>query len=202
MKSVPVALAIAGLATFPVCAAPAYVATFDTVTSPTLSSRGWDTFAMADGWTGGAGGIEIQNGVAGAALSGANLVELDTFTNSSMYRDLAAGHYRVAFDYSPRPGQPEDTNGIDLSIGDLQLDRIAAAGGPETSWLHRNIDLRTTTGGRLTFAAVGRSDSLGGYLDNVSVETVPEPATWGMMLAGFGLVGAASRRRRGRRVSA
>ena len=201
MKSFPVALAIAGFTAFPVSAAPV-VATFDTVTSPTLSSSGWDTFAMADGWTGGIGGIEIQNGVAGAALSGTNLVELDTFTNSSMYRDLAVGHYRVAFDYSPRPGQPADTNGIDLSIGDMQLDRIAAAGGPDTSWLHRSVDFRTATGGRLTFAAIGRSDSLGGYLDNVSVEAVPEPATWGMMLAGFGLVGVASRRRRGRRVSA
>ena len=35
--------------------------------------------------------------------------------------------------------------------------------------------------------------------DNFRVITaaVPEPATWGMMLAGFGLVGAATRRRRG-----
>jgi hypothetical protein len=29
---------------------------------------------------------------------------------------------------------------------------------------------------------------------------VPEPATWGMMVLGFGLVGAAARRRRGVRV--
>ncbi|MGL6042555.1 MAG: PEPxxWA-CTERM sorting domain-containing protein, partial [Sandaracinobacteroides sp.] len=34
-------------------------------------------------------------------------------------------------------------------------------------------------------------------LDNVTVTSnVPEPATWGMMILGFGLVGATMRRRR------
>ncbi|QYE33344.1 MULTISPECIES: Npun_F0296 family exosortase-dependent surface protein [Sphingosinicellaceae] len=32
-------------------------------------------------------------------------------------------------------------------------------------------------------------------LDNLSVGAVPEPATWAMMLLGFGMVGAATRRR-------
>jgi PEP-CTERM motif len=36
------------------------------------------------------------------------------------------------------------------------------------------------------------------FLDNVSLveSVIPEPATWGMMIAGFGLVGSALRRRR------
>ncbi len=33
------------------------------------------------------------------------------------------------------------------------------------------------------------------YLDDVSVTMVPEPATWGLMVAGFGMVGFAMRRR-------
>ena len=33
-------------------------------------------------------------------------------------------------------------------------------------------------------------------LDNVSLTAVPEPETWGMMLAGFGLIGFVARRRR------
>ncbi|MDW8414264.1 MAG: PEPxxWA-CTERM sorting domain-containing protein [Thermaurantiacus sp.] len=51
---------------------------------------------------------------------------------------------------------------------------------------------------------LGHND--GRYIDNVSVprviysamagRAVPEPATWGLMIAGFGLVGAALRRRR------
>ena len=34
-------------------------------------------------------------------------------------------------------------------------------------------------------------------IDNVSVSTVPEPATWAMMMLGFGVVGGAMRARRG-----
>ncbi len=196
MKPVPVALAIAGLAAVPAAAAVSFTSTFDSVSSATLSNRGWDIFASADGWTGGSGGIEVQSGVAGAALSGYNLVELDTDFNSSMHRVLGAGHYRVDYYYSPRPGQSEATNAIDLSFGDVQLDRVAAAGGGDTEWVHRQLEFTTATSGRLTFAARGTSDSLGGYLDSVTVTSVPEPATWGMMLAGFAFVGAAGRRAR------
>ena len=47
-----------------------------------------------------------------------------------------------------------------------------------------------------------RNDPAYWHIDDVSVQgaagtaAVPEPATWGMMLLGFGLVGAAARRRR------
>ena len=33
-------------------------------------------------------------------------------------------------------------------------------------------------------------------LDNLSLTAVPEPSTWAMMIVGFGLVGAAARRRK------
>lgn len=40
-------------------------------------------------------------------------------------------------------------------------------------------------------------DNVGPILDNVLVTgSVPEPATWGLMIAGFGLVGVAARRHR------
>lgn len=42
-------------------------------------------------------------------------------------------------------------------------------------------------------AAAGR---FGGALDNVAISSVPEPASWAMMIGGFGLVGANLRRRR------
>ena len=42
------------------------------------------------------------------------------------------------------------------------------------------------------------ADNIGPLLDNVSVVAVPEPAAWGMMIGGFGLAGAAMRRRKGK----
>ncbi len=47
----------------------------------------------------------------------------------------------------------------------------------------------------LTFLNTGGSTDGGTFLDGVSVSLVPEPATWGMMIMGFGVAGAALRRR-------
>lgn len=40
------------------------------------------------------------------------------------------------------------------------------------------------------------SDNEGVVIDNVQLSAVPEPATWLMMIAGFGFIGAAMRRKR------
>ena len=56
----------------------------------------------------------------------------------------------------------------------------------------------TSTSQVLSFLAIGTP---GGQppismLDGVSLSAVPEPASWAMLIMGFGLVGAAARRRR------
>ena len=61
-------------------------------------------------------------------------------------------------------------------------------------------DVLAATGGNLsTFASV-RSDCPGcrdsGGFDSVTAVAIPEPAAWSLMIAGFGLAGAALRRRR------
>lgn len=49
----------------------------------------------------------------------------------------------------------------------------------------------------LVFGASGANDARGPILDNILVDSaVPEPSTWFMLLAGFGMVGLAARRRR------
>lgn len=50
-----------------------------------LQSNGsWANYSKLIGWTGGVGGIELCNNVAGVASHGVNFVELDTYTNSSL----------------------------------------------------------------------------------------------------------------------
>lgn len=194
------ALAAAAMLALPASPARAVVvlfSDFETVTAPDFRHQGYATLVHAGGWTGGAAGLEVQtNNVAGRAYSGRNLVELDTARNSAMWVELPKGRYTISYWYSPRPGVAAASNGITLSSGGRLLDSVSGDGGGDTLWQQRSIGF-TSAGGPLTFAAAGRSDSLGGYLDDITITmaAVPELATWTMLIIGFGLVGVAARRR-------
>ncbi len=88
-----------------------------------------------------------------------------------------------------------DRDGIDVLINGVSIFNITGNGGGNTNWMPQSITFGVNASSTLTFAAIGTSDSLGGYLDNIALDGVPEPAAWALMIAGFGLVGAASRRR-------
>ena len=197
-----IALTGAAIAATPASAALVFTSTFENV--PGGPTNG--TFAnvlTADGWTAADAShpIELQNHVAGnPAPTGGNVfVELDSSQNSSMSRVIEAGTYQLSFLYSPRPGVDANSNGISVFLNDVLLDppgTVTGTGGNQTSWStitsgFFTVEAPTT----LKFAAVGTSNSLGGYVDNITLNAVPEPATWAMMIAGFGLVGGAMRRR-------
>ena len=154
---------------------------------PTIPNPSFSQFPSIPGWTLASGpAIEIQNHVAGSPFDGQQFVELDSSANSGMYQDLAtvAGQsYVLSFAYSPRPGVPESSNGIDIRWGALDLGTIqqTGIGHADTVWsIHTYELVATSSTTRLQFTAVGTSDSLGGYLDAVSVNPVPEPASLAM----------------------
>ena len=123
--------------------------------------------------------------------------ELDSNNNSSMSRSIDAGNYLLAFYYSPRPGCPAASNGISVLLGNVEIFNITGAGAGNTVWTPQQVYFSADALSTLTFAAVGTSDSLGGYLDNIRLTAaVPEPSTWAMMLIGFGAIGFSMRRRR------
>ena len=194
LATLPLALAAA-----PTQAQVIFTSNFDSVPVP---AGGYSIFASVDGWTTTAGGgIEVQNHAAGDPFSETNLVELDSTSNSTMQRSIVdAGSYYLNFYYSPRPGIPLSSNGIDVLVNGVSIFNISGAGAGATVWSPQQLFFTVGAGSTLAFAAIGTSDSLGGYLDSISlVSAVPEPSAWGMMLLGFGAIGFAMRRRRSER---
>jgi hypothetical protein len=87
---------------------------------------------------------------------------------------------------------------LDVSLRSISLDGFSAtklSSGGFDKWAFENLAL---TPGKHRLDIVGYWGKEGGsYSGNLSFSAaaVPEPASWAMMIAGFGLVGAAMRRR-------
>jgi hypothetical protein len=192
-------LAAALLASSMLAASPAAaVTTFSTNWDSTDfgSGPGFVILPSYEGWTSVAGGgIEVQyNNVAGQPFSGENLVELDSTSNSTMERFIDPGAYLLTFYYSARPNVPANSNGITVFANGGEIYNVTGAGTGATNWMFQQVKFSISAPGSLRFAAVGTSNSLGGYIENISLSgAVPEPATWAMMILGFGAVGGAMR---------
>ncbi|UTW55965.1 PEPxxWA-CTERM sorting domain-containing protein [Kordiimonas sp. SCSIO 12610] len=177
----------------------------------------WGVFQnVSPGWyTIDGAGIEIQrSGTVVDAQDGTFYVELDSHNFDGASNDgsntlmgqtlfgLGAGSYELSFYYQARTNNPDSDNGIRAAIGgqELLIDTIRSAPGGN-SWQRYTLDFVLQTAGdvELTFGAFGRENTLGGFIDNVSVVAVPEPATWLMMILGFGMVGLQIRRRKATR---
>jgi hypothetical protein len=136
--------------------------------------------------------------VAGAAYDGVNYIELDTYQNSLASQAITTigAHYTLTFAYSGRMNVPASSNGIEVWWNGSLLDTVTANGTSSgNDWHLFSYDvLGTSPTSQLQFIAVDTSDSLGGSLDAVSLNAVPEPAT--LLLVGLGMVGAAVSRKR------
>ncbi|MDE2404201.1 MAG: PEPxxWA-CTERM sorting domain-containing protein [Sphingomonadales bacterium] len=129
-------------------------------------------------------------GVAGQAY----ILSFDAYSHDSSGR-AAVGS---GLDYTVNPNQHLEINLSGAATGSI------FSGTYTDDWAHYTYDISALiTANGLYTLSFGEVDNQSFYnfgLDNVALATrggaVPEPATWAMMLAGFGLVGGAMRQRR------
>jgi hypothetical protein len=163
----------------------------------------WDIFTSLTGWGVARGpALEVQRGVeAWVPAGGQQYVELDsdvdgpngTITHdnasSAIFQDivtLPGREYELRFAFSPRPGVAD--NALEVKWNGVVLDTLHADGTglSNTSWTYHTYvvpaDLAQT---RLEFGDRSASDSLGTFVDDVSVfVVVPEPAGILMLVGG------------------
>lgn len=153
-------------------------------------SNAWNHFSngQVPGWYTEGGqvmeiGMPVVYGVAGA--DGRNVLELDSTSNVALSQtvNLAAGVYDLSFLYAKRGLNLENRPGNTCDFDVLWNHALVASYSPLSSTFARQDLLVTATAGfnTVTFRAMGASDGMGALLDDVRLESVPEPASLGAL---------------------
>ena len=114
---------------------------------------------------------------------------------------LAAGEYTVTFDLSGNPDGGDATKLVDVSLGGSPAQQVSfttnsAAG---MTWATETLTFNVAAGDQaLSFVSADVGGPYGAAIADVSVTAVPEPASLGLLLAGIGMIGVMSSRRRAR----
>jgi choice-of-anchor C domain-containing protein len=178
-----------------------------------MANQGFATLAAGStsltGWSIGGGGIDYI-GSYWAPAGGTHSIDLNALTAGSIFQTISTvvgQAYEVSFDLA---GNPDGAPVVKLAIADATGLPGAAylfdtTGKTKTNmgWTQLTYDFTAdSTSTTLTFSnsnQTGFKTPYGAALDNISISAVPEPATWAVMLIGFGGLGAAMRSRRSRR---
>jgi predicted ribosomally synthesized peptide with SipW-like signal peptide len=138
------------------------------------------------------GNFELHSGVLGAAHSGSQYIELDSDWNghssgpdgepastviSQTIPTVHGATYTVDYWFAPRPNTPAQDNVVEVRYNGVLLDTagpLAGGGGNLTvgDWQHRgpfNIVATSTGFAVVSFTDAGTANSLGSFIDDVTV---------------------------------
>ncbi|MFT3989024.1 DUF642 domain-containing protein [Aestuariivirga sp.] len=161
----------------------------------------WDIYtSLPGGWTTVSGyhGIEVQNNTVTSAADGTKYLELESDGISSITQSFTAtftGKYLLQFFYQPRTSTAGD-NLVHATIDGVTVSTsngVASAG-----WSLVSVIVTLNAGTHtLGFDAIGAIDnSVGGFIDNVSITAVPLPPPALLLMSGIVGIGYLGRRSR------
>jgi hypothetical protein len=168
--------------------------------------------------------IQVENGqnyvfFAGGSGSGTSLTnqfasfgsgDMDNISVLSQVVSTMAGQmFNLGFDFGVFGSGSQTLNvGIFDSESNMAINQFAVtrSGTTDLNTIFSSFNSAFTAQGALTrisFSVAGQNSvNVDGLLDNVSISgAVPEPATWGMLIVGFGAMGGAIRASRRRRIT-
>jgi hypothetical protein len=152
-----------------------------------------DIPASYEGWNRPAPALqELHEGVLGPAQEGDQYTELDSDWNghsgslnnepasTKIYQDIPTIPgltYNIKYYFSPRPSTTSANNVLEFSWDGVVKDTVSAAGGGTIIWVPKTYSfVATGNTTRIQFIDMGTADSLGTFLDNVSVMCqLPQP---------------------------
>ncbi len=161
------------------------------------------------GWTIESGSVDLTDtssiwGPAGGGQYSLDINGWSAGTLSQSFATVLGRTYTVAFQYSRNPANAPAVAAALVSAGGKSLEVTALGDGS----FGGQGNMQWSMGG-FTFAGTGNQETItlqalidgnaGVFFDEVSVSTaVPEPATWALMIGGFGMAGVTLRSRRRR----
>lgn len=139
----------------------------------------WQLFSNIDNWSRSNNAkFELQTNKLGIvpAQDGNQLLELDSTANYSISQSVATSagkKYELTFYYSARVEGNATTNAAKVLWNGNELATINSS---TKGWTKYSFTVEANdTSSVLSFAGAGKSDSLGAFLDNVSLTEIPEP---------------------------
>lgn len=172
-----------------------------TVFADNFNGNPYGLNTIPSGWNVSGGTVDLV-GAGGygylCATGGGMCVDLDGSTSNAgvLSRDLsltAGTTYTSFFDIAGSQRGGSENLQIIFGSSTMSLNPLAS----DSPWTQYSLTFTPTVTGTysLVFNNAG-GDNMGAILDNVSVQAVPEPESYALLLAGLGLMGTVARRRK------